>query len=63
MTIKILQNIQDNPSITIGKLSEILGLTEEGIRWNMRNLQRKEIIRRVGSNRKGYWEIISNDRI
>jgi len=58
---EILQNIQDNPSITIEKLSEKLGITTAGMRWNMRNLQKKGVIRRVGSNRSGYWEIIQNE--
>jgi predicted HTH transcriptional regulator len=57
-TVKLISAIQDNPKITIEKLSEIVGLTKIGVRWNIKNLKKRGIIRRVGSNRSGYWEII-----
>jgi len=55
---KILHYIQQNQSITMGELSEELKMTKEGVRWNFRNLQKRGIIHRVGSNRWGYWEVI-----
>ena len=59
---EILKNIENSPNIAINKLSEILGLKYETTRWNVRNLQKKGVIRRVGSNRGGYWEIIQNNK-
>ena len=58
---KLISTIQENPSITIDKLADILGLTKDGVRWNIRNLQKNGVMRRVGSNRSGYWEIIQNN--
>jgi len=58
---EILQNIQDDPFITIDKLSEKLGITTAGVRWNLRKLQKKGVIRRVGSNRSGYWELVQDE--
>jgi len=36
-------------------------MTKVGVRWNIRNLQKNGVMRRVGSNRSGYWEIIQNN--
>jgi len=57
VTLKILQQIQKNPFITIEKLAIISGLTKDGVRWNIRNLRKSGVVFRVGSNRGGYWEI------
>lgn len=34
------------------------GLSEPGVKKNLKQLKEKEIIKRVGSNKKGYWEVI-----
>jgi predicted HTH transcriptional regulator len=60
-TSKLISAIQDNPSVTIGKLSKILGITIDAVKWEMRDFQRDGIIHRIGSSRKGYWEVIQND--
>jgi ATP-dependent DNA helicase RecG len=33
------------------------GLTRRGVEWNLRKLKEDGIIRRIGSDRGGYWEI------
>ena len=58
---EILRIIQENPSITIDQLSGKIGVTKAGVRWNMRNLQKNGVIRRVGSNRSGFWGIIQKE--
>jgi len=55
----ILNAIADNPNITILGLSEAIGLSISGIRKNLSKLKEKGILRRVGSDKSGYWEIIT----
>ena len=54
---KILENIRNKPNITQIELSNNLGISARAVRKNMKNLKDKEIIERVGSDRKGYWKI------
>ncbi len=54
---KILALIKENPRITQKELSEKTGLTRRGIEWNLQQLKDKKIIRRIGPDKGGYWEI------
>lgn len=55
---KILNELIKNPYITQMQLSEILGISKRSIIKNMKNLKNKNKIKRIGSDRKGYWEIL-----
>lgn len=55
---KILDELIKNPYITQTQLSEILGISKRSIIKNMKNLKDKNKIKRIGSDRKGYWEIL-----
>lgn len=55
---KILKVLIENPYITQIQLSELIGISKRSINKNIKNLKDKEKIRRVGSDRKGYWEIL-----
>lgn len=39
-------------------MSELLEITRDGIKYNINSLKNMNIIKRVGSDKKGYWEII-----
>ncbi len=56
----ILEHIQQNPQTTraeiAGKLTDI---TEDGVKYNLKVLQQKGLLKRVGPDKGGYWEIIS----
>jgi len=54
---KILSLIKDNPKITQEELSKQTGLTRRGIEWNLSKLKEKGILKRVGPDKGGYWEI------
>ena len=51
--------ILDNPRITQAAMAEDLSVTVRTVKKNMKELADKKILRRVGSARNGYWEIIS----
>ena len=47
----------ETPDITAKKMSEHTGFSVRKINRIMKGLKEKGIIVRVGSDRKGYWEI------
>lgn len=55
----IIAAIKSNPSITQKKLVEITGLTRRGIEWQIKQLKEKGVIRRIGADKGGYWEIVA----
>ena len=57
---KILNMMVDNPHITISELSEMLGISTKGIEWQITRLKQKGVIRRIGPDKGGRWEIIDN---
>lgn len=54
----MLDLIRDNPNITISQFVMKTNLSEPGVKKNLKKLKDKNLIRRVGSNKNGYWEII-----
>lgn len=58
---KIIEAIIGNPNISIEELAIVCGLSRDGINYNIRNLKKQGIIRRVGPDKGGHWEVISPD--
>ena len=56
---KIVEEIAKNKNITQQELSKIIGINEKNIRINISKLKEKGILKRVGADKGGYWEIIS----
>ena len=54
---KIIEAIKDNPYITQEELSQKIGIARKNIISNMKKLQEKNIIRRVGADKNGWWEV------
>lgn len=57
---KIILEIRNNPNITKNELSQILGISNTAIDKNITYLRKNEYIKRVGSNKNGYWVILEN---
>lgn len=57
---KIIEAIKENPSITQDELSQKIGIARKNIIGNMKKLQEKGILRRVGADKNGYWEVIAS---
>lgn len=55
---KILDAIRENPKITQRRLAAVTGLTLRGVEWNMAKLKDEGRIKRLGSDKKGTWEIV-----
>ena len=56
---KILSVIENNPYVTREELAEKLSLSIKGIEWQIKTLKDKGFIIRVGSDKNGYWQIIT----
>ena len=52
---KILKLIRKNPNITQTQMAKVLGLTRDGIAYNIKQLKDHGIIERIGATKKGYW--------
>ena len=55
---RIIASIQANPHITQKMLSDTIGLTRQYVGRCMDSLQARNIIRRVGPDKGGYWEAL-----
>jgi len=56
----ILKSIKKNRKLTQENLSEIVGITLRNIQNNMEKLKKMGALKRFGSTKSGYWEVIVN---
>ncbi|MBQ6729643.1 MAG: winged helix-turn-helix transcriptional regulator [Bacteroidales bacterium] len=59
-TQKILSLIKQKSDITRQELAEACGISSDGIKWQLKKLQEKGVIRRVGPDKGGHWEIVGS---
>ena len=57
-TQKIIALIGESPEINRKELAEVIGLTEDGIKYHLKKMQEKGILKRIGPAKGGYWEVI-----
>lgn len=55
---KIIRLMRENPQVTNKELAVACGITEDGVYWNTKKLRKNNIIRRVGGDFGGHWEIV-----
>lgn len=54
---KLLSLIKENPNITQEQLATKLGITRDGVSYNMKMLREKGKIERTGSTKSGTWVV------
>lgn len=54
----ILKYIKEDKFITRNELADKLSITPDGVKYNLNKLKKLNIIKRNGSDRNGYYEII-----
>ncbi len=59
-SVKIVELIREDKDITIPAISEKLGLTTRAVEKQMVKLQESGLIRRVGPDKGGHWEVVDN---
>lgn len=55
---KIIELISVNPQITIKELTQKSGFSQSGIKKVIRKLKEKGVLKRIGPDKCGRWEII-----
>ena len=60
---EIIKLIQEKPSITRNELAKALNITTDGVKYNLKQLINKNIIKRIGPSNGGYWQVEENDKI
>lgn len=56
--LMVVEMIEANPKVTTACMAETIGIAKKNLITLTNNLQRDGIIRRIGSNRSGHWEVI-----
>ena len=56
--IKVLSEIRNNPNVTKLELEKLVGFGKTTIDNAISVLKGKNIIKRIGSNKTGYWKIL-----
>ena len=59
-SVKIVQLLKINPEMTIPELAEKVKLSTRAVEKNLKTLQEKNQLRRVGSKKAGHWEVIDD---
>ena len=54
---QILEFLRDKPGMTRGKMAELLGCSDSTVKRRLSEMAENNIIRRIGSNKKGEWII------
>ena len=57
-TEKILRLIKENPSITNKELAMLCEITVDGVFYHIKKMKAAGIIRRIGPDKGGHWEIV-----
>ncbi len=55
---KIIEEMRKNPNIIIVELAKLININERNIKNNILKLKEKRIIKRIGSDKCGHWEVL-----
>ena len=55
---RIVDCLRAEPGLTRTALAERVGLSPDGVKYHLQNLKAAGVIRRVGSDRAGHWEVL-----
>lgn len=55
---KIVRLVQKDSTLTTKEIAKIIGVSEKGIEYHLSKLKSENILKRVGPDKGGHWEII-----
>lgn len=59
---EVLQLLYEDPAYTLVAMSKKLGISRKTLAARMKSLKDKGVIQRVGSDKKGHWNIMDDMR-
>jgi ATP-dependent DNA helicase RecG len=59
-TQKIINLIRENPYVTTQEIADSIGIIRRTIAKHIRSLQDKGIIKRIGPDKGGHWEVVGD---
>lgn len=60
-TLKIIELMRQNADISIEEIAAACGITRDGVNYQIRQMKKKNLIRRIGGDFGGHWEIIGEE--
>jgi predicted HTH transcriptional regulator len=57
---KILKIINENQSITLPEIAELVGISKRAVEKQIAKLKDEGVLKRVGGRKNGYWEVNKN---
>ena len=57
-TLKIIEQISNNPRATMTDIANLTGYSRRWVAQTIKRLQEQNILKRIGSDKSGHWEII-----
>jgi ATP-dependent DNA helicase RecG len=54
----LLRRLRQQPDVTMTALAQAVGLSADGVKYHLAQLKRAGKLRRHGSTKGGYWEVI-----
>ena len=58
---RILELLRDEPKLTRNDLAVRTGITPDGVKYHLARLKKAGLLRRVGSDRAGHWEVLDSN--
>ena len=58
-TQKIIEAIAKKSDITQKELAAVIGITEDGVKYHITRLRKKGLIKRIGPDKGGHWEVVN----
>ena len=55
---KILGLIKQNPTISATEIAKLIGMSSRGVEKHIRRLREAGVLKRIGADKGGYWEIL-----
>ena len=58
-TQKIMALIKEDPGITRKRLADMVGISADGIKFNLNKLKKAGLLKRIGPDKGGHWEVVT----
>ena len=57
---RLFDLMRENPRVTQEEMAEHIGISVNGVKKHIAKLKKEGVLKRIGDNRTGYWEVCSS---